>query len=94
MVGDPDHVARQIKSLEEETGGFGGLLLVSPEWTSTEKWNHSLDLFARYVMPQFQDSLGPVRGAYERMVHDNRAGLLGNPASPPPSNSAEKTFVD
>ena len=94
MVGDPDHVARQIKSLEEEIGGFGGLLLVSPEWTSTEKWNHSLDLFARYVMPQFQGSLVPVRGAYERMVHDNKAGLLGNPASQPVSSPSQKTFID
>lgn len=83
MVGDPADVAKQVKELQEQTGGFGGLLMVSPEWTSTKKWYHSLELFARYVMPQFQDSLTEVQGSFDRMVNDNKAGKLSNPASQP-----------
>ena len=47
IIGDPDYCVRRIKELEETTGGFGGLLMVSVEWTSTEKWLHSLELFCQ-----------------------------------------------
>ena len=76
IIGDPDYCVRRIKELEEQTGGFGGLLMVSVEWTSTEKWRHSLELFARYVMPQFNRSLRGIQGSYNRMVEDNRLGRL------------------
>ena len=76
IIGDPDHCVRRIKELEDATGGFGGLLMVSVEWTSTEKWKRSLELFARYVMPQFNRSLRGIQGSYNRMVEDNRLGRL------------------
>jgi limonene 1,2-monooxygenase len=76
IIGDPDHCVRRIKEMEEATGGFGGLLMVSVEWTSTEKWKRSLELFARYVMPQFNRSLRGIQASYNRMVEDNRLGRL------------------
>ena len=76
IIGDPDYCVQRIKELEETTGGFGGLLMVSVEWTSTEKWLHSLELFARYVMPQFNRSLRGIQASYNRMVEDNRLGRL------------------
>ncbi len=76
IIGDPDYCVRKIKELEEATGGFGGLLMVAVEWTSSEKWNRSLELFARYVMPQFKGTLKGIQGSYDRMVEDNRLGLL------------------
>ena len=76
IIGDPDHCVRKIKELEEATGGFGGLLMVAVEWASSEKWNRSLELFARYVMPQFKGTLKGIQGSYDRMVEDNRLGLL------------------
>lgn len=53
IVGDPDECAHRIRKLSGEVGGFGALLIVSHDWTSKEKWFKSLELFARYVMPQF-----------------------------------------
>jgi hypothetical protein len=50
--------------------------MVSVEWTSTEKWKRSLELFARYVMPQFNRSLRGIQASYNRMVEDNRLGRL------------------
>ena len=76
IVGDPDECTRQIKTLEEETGGFGGFLMIPVEWTSREKWNHNLELFARFVMPQFQGSLRGVQRSYARMIDDNVNGRL------------------
>ena len=76
IIGDPDHCIRRIKELEEATGGFGSLLMVAVEWTSTQKWHRSLELFARYVMPQFNRSLRGIQSSYDRMVEDNRLGRL------------------
>ena len=76
IIGDPDYCISKIKELEEATGGFGGLLMVAVEWTTSEKWNRSLELFARYVMPQFKGSLRGIQGSYDRMIEDNRLGLL------------------
>ncbi|MCH8207274.1 MAG: LLM class flavin-dependent oxidoreductase, partial [Chloroflexi bacterium] len=64
IIGDPDHCVRRIKDLQEESGGFGALLMLTLEWTSTEKWYRSLELFARYVMPQFNRSLRGIQGSY------------------------------
>ena len=76
IVGDPDYCVRRIKELEEATGGFGGLLMVAVEWTSTQKWHRSLELFARYVIPQFNGSLRGIQSSYDRMVEDSRLGRL------------------
>ena len=76
IIGDPDHCVRRIRELEEATGGFGSLLMVAVEWTSTQKWHRSLELFARYVMPQFKGSLRGIQSSYDRMVEDNRLGRL------------------
>ena len=67
---------RRIKELEEATGGFGSLLMVAVEWTSTQKWHRSLELFARYVIPQFNGSLRGIQSSYDRIVEDNRLGRL------------------
>ena len=76
IIGDPDYCVRRIKELEEASGGFGGLLMVAVEWTSTQRWYRSLELLARYVMPQFNDSLRGIQRSYDRMVEDGRLGRL------------------
>ena len=76
IIGDPDYCVRRIEEVQEATGGFGGLLMVTVEWTSTEKWHRSLELFARYMIPQFNGSLRGIHSSYQRMVEDNRLGLL------------------
>ncbi len=53
IIGSPEDCVRQIRELEEQTGGFGTLLINARDWVTTDKWNRSLELFARYVMPQF-----------------------------------------
>ncbi|MBP2367780.1 alkanesulfonate monooxygenase SsuD/methylene tetrahydromethanopterin reductase-like flavin-dependent oxidoreductase (luciferase family) [Pseudonocardia parietis] len=53
IIGSPDDCIAQIRELEEETGGFGTLLINARDWVTTDRWNRSLELFARYVTPPF-----------------------------------------
>ena len=55
LVGDPDEVARQVRQLYEDLGGFGVLLLMGHEWSPPGKWERSMNLFVNEVMPQLQD---------------------------------------
>jgi limonene 1,2-monooxygenase len=54
ILGSPDDCVRQINEVHEQVGGFGTLLINGRDWVTTQKWNNSLELFARYVMPRFQ----------------------------------------
>ena len=56
-VGTPDDLVATLKRLDEQSGGFGGLLIQATEWANREQVLRSYELVARYVMPQFQGSL-------------------------------------
>ena len=56
-VGTPDDLIAHIQRLDEESGGFGGLLIQATEWGTREQVLHSYELMARYVKPYFQGSL-------------------------------------
>ncbi len=53
IIGSPEDCIRQLHEINEETGGFGTLLINVRDWTTSDIFNRSLELFARYVMPQF-----------------------------------------
>jgi limonene 1,2-monooxygenase len=57
IIGTPDDAITSIKRLQEISGGFGCLLGLAHEWASQEATLRSFEFLARYVMPQFQDSL-------------------------------------
>jgi limonene 1,2-monooxygenase len=54
IIGSPPDCTAQIRELDEAVGGFGSLLFNSREWVTTDRWNRSLELFARYVSPHFR----------------------------------------
>jgi len=56
IVGTPDDAIACINRLQEISGGFGMLLNLGHEWASVEQIKRSYELFARYVMPEFQDT--------------------------------------
>ena len=56
-VGTPDDLVAHIHRLDEESGGFGRVLVQATEWGTREQVLHSYELMARYVMPRFQGSL-------------------------------------
>ena len=63
IVGTPDDLIEAIHRFDEATGGFGGLMVTTVEWTSREKVWKSYELIADYVMPRFQGSLAGLEGS-------------------------------
>jgi limonene 1,2-monooxygenase len=57
IVGTPDDCIEAINKLQEQSGGFGGFLVQTVDWTTREKMLHSYELLARYVMPHFQGTV-------------------------------------
>jgi alkanesulfonate monooxygenase SsuD/methylene tetrahydromethanopterin reductase-like flavin-dependent oxidoreductase (luciferase family) len=55
IVGSPDEVARKLRHLYHEVGGFGVLLAMAHEWQPKDKWVHAMTLLAQEVMPQLAD---------------------------------------
>jgi alkanesulfonate monooxygenase SsuD/methylene tetrahydromethanopterin reductase-like flavin-dependent oxidoreductase (luciferase family) len=51
IAGSPDEVLRRLLLLIDETGTFGTLVLMSYDWDDKQSWLHSMELFAREVMP-------------------------------------------
>ena len=56
VIGTPDDCVDAIRKLDEQSGGFGGLLALTIDWAPREAILRSFELLARYVMPQFQGS--------------------------------------
>ncbi len=51
IAGDPGHVTHRLVELREEIGPFGTLVLTAHDWDDRNRWSHSLELFAREVVP-------------------------------------------
>jgi alkanesulfonate monooxygenase SsuD/methylene tetrahydromethanopterin reductase-like flavin-dependent oxidoreductase (luciferase family) len=51
IAGSPDEVLRRLLLLIEETGPFGTLVLMGYDWDDKASWLHSMELFARELMP-------------------------------------------
>ncbi len=54
VIGTPDDAIAQINRLKEESGGFGTFLQMAHNWADWQQTQRSYELFARYVMPEFQ----------------------------------------
>jgi limonene 1,2-monooxygenase len=59
VVGTPDDAIAMIERLQEQSGGFGGMLIRANDWAGREATLHSYELLAKYVMPRFQGSAQP-----------------------------------
>jgi limonene 1,2-monooxygenase len=78
LVGSPETVVAGIERLLElSRGGFGGVLFRAHDWADREQTWRSYELFARYVMPRFQDAAAPLFASND-WVRTNRRRVLGN----------------
>ena len=73
-VGTPDDLIATLERLDQESGGYGGLLIQAQEWGTREQVLHSYELLARYVMPRFQGSLVSLE-ASQALASDKRVEL-------------------
>jgi limonene 1,2-monooxygenase len=55
VIGTPDDAIAQIERLEKQSGGFGCYLFMAHDWADREGTMKSYELFARYVMPHFNE---------------------------------------
>ncbi len=89
LVGSPDTVARGIENLlAHSEGGFGGFLFRAHDWADREETWRSYELFARWVMPRFQQSLDTIQGSWEWCV-ENRRTIFG-----PNVEALRRAFTD
>jgi alkanesulfonate monooxygenase SsuD/methylene tetrahydromethanopterin reductase-like flavin-dependent oxidoreductase (luciferase family) len=72
FVGDPPTVAKMIAELHEGAGGFGGVHFITNDWVDQGKWMKSMELFARYVMPQFQGTADGFNTAWHSLEEKAR----------------------
>lgn len=90
-IGTPEDAIEMIEGLVEATGGFGTLLLlVGDDWASQEAANRSLELFAREVMPVFQDSSTSLVAAMTRAQEHRQAHIAEQRAS---IDAARETYT-
>jgi limonene 1,2-monooxygenase len=72
-VGTPDDLIAHIHRLDEQSEGFGGLLIQATEWGTREQVLHSYELIARHVKPHFQGSLVNLQGSQAWSSHKKEA---------------------
>jgi hypothetical protein len=84
IIGTPEDAIAQIERMQAETGGFGGLMLTTHEWTATDKLRRSYELFARYVIPHFRGHTQGYQDEWRRIQQAVQAGgVVGESASQP-----------
>ncbi len=76
VIGDPDDAIAQLERLSAQSGGFGCFLQMAVNWADFPATLRSYELFARYVMPRFQQANDARR---ERMewATKNRPQFMG-----------------
>ncbi len=76
VIGTPREAVAQIERLWAQSGGFGTYLLMAHEWADREATLRSYELFARYVMPEFQGTLRRLRASHY-WAAENRPTFIG-----------------
>lgn len=71
VIGTPDDLIAQIRSLIELTGGFGTVIGFVHDWANREDTLRSWDLVARYVIPEVNGLLREYRESRQYVI-DNR----------------------
>jgi limonene 1,2-monooxygenase len=54
-IGTPDDAVRVLENYWAKTGGFGAILLLAHNWADWDATRKSYELFARYVLPRFEE---------------------------------------
>ncbi len=75
VIGTPDDLVAAIRHLQELTGGFGVVLGFAHDWANHEATMRSWELVARYVIPELDGSLRPLRASAD-YVHENQRELI------------------
>jgi limonene 1,2-monooxygenase len=91
-IGTPEDAIEMIQGLVDATGGFGKvLLLLGSDWVAQDALERGLELFAREVMPAFQDSSTSLVSSMDRVMATRVERVSEQRAS---INEANKSYSD
>lgn len=76
VIGTPDQAAAQIQRLIDQSGGYGTFLFMANDWADREAMLRSYELFAREVMPRFQNSTSSLVTSRD-WAAENRPTFIG-----------------
>src|SRR3989441_2386320 len=76
VIGTPEDATRQIERLWEKSRGFGAYLFMAHDWADREATLRSYELFARFVMPRFQNTI-PRLDRSRNWAAENRGTFIG-----------------
>ncbi len=76
VIGTPDQAAAQIQRLIDQSGGYGTFLFMANDWADREAMLRSYELFAREVMPRFQNSTTSLVSSRD-WAAENRPTFIG-----------------
>jgi limonene 1,2-monooxygenase len=93
VIGTPDDMVAQLERLQKHSGGFGCFLDMAHDWADVAETRRSYELIARYVVPRFNNQLGPRQQAnsWAKSKHTEFAELRRQAAanvSAAPGNAA------
>ena len=80
VVGTPEMAIEQLRRLENQSGGYGTYLLMAHDWADRRATLNSYDMFARYVMPEFQGTTRTLIDSRDWTI-ENRSDFIGNATS-------------
>ncbi len=89
LVGSPETIAKGLHAMIAKTGGgCGGFMFRAHEWANRQNTLASFELFARWVMPQFQGSIEPIV-ASQKWASENRTSIFT-----PSIEAVRKAYTD
>ena len=62
--------------MNDKADGLGGLMFTTHEWTNQNAINNSLELFARYVMPEFKGHTKSIKKAWDITKKDRKENKI------------------
>ncbi len=81
VVGTPDDLIASIRNLQEITGGFGVVLGFAHDWANREATLRSWDLMARYVIPEINGYIRPLRASAAYLTANQTELMAGASAA-------------
>ncbi len=73
VIGTPDDMIDAIRRMIDVTGGFGCVLGFAHDWANREATFRSWELFARYVIPEIQGILKPMRASAAHVISNQKS---------------------
>jgi len=70
VIGTPDDLVAKIRDIVKVSGGVGTIVCFVHDWANPENTRRSWDMVARYVIPEVQGLITPLRESREWLVHN------------------------